>query len=150
MADEVSAFTCEAGERVQEFARVLVGGVGVDLAGVAEFHNFPAAHDGNAVANFQQQRQVVGDENDGEAELLAESGDFRNISRCTTTSRAVVGSSMIMICGSSAMAMAIMTRWRMPPESSCGKERTLMRLTPTRSSKSPQSSRRSALLIAGR
>ena len=42
------------------------------------------------------------------------------ISRCTTTSSAVVGSSMIISCGSRASAIAIITRWRMPPESSCG------------------------------
>ena len=36
------------------------------------------------------------------------------------TSSAVVGSSAISSCGSQASAMAIMTRWRMPPESWCG------------------------------
>ena len=38
----------------------------------------------------------------------------------TVTSRAVVGSSAMRRRGSSAMAAAIMTRWRMPPENSCG------------------------------
>jgi hypothetical protein len=36
------------------------------------------------------------------------------------TSSAVVGSSAISSAGSQASAMAIITRWRMPPESSCG------------------------------
>ena len=36
------------------------------------------------------------------------------------TSRAVVGSSAMRMSGSQASAMAIMTRWRMPPECSCG------------------------------
>ena len=36
------------------------------------------------------------------------------------TSSAVVGSSAISSLGSQASAMAIITRWRMPPESSCG------------------------------
>ena len=36
------------------------------------------------------------------------------------TSRAVVGSSAMISCGSQARAIAIMTRWRMPPDSSCG------------------------------
>src|SRR6266849_1445340 len=36
------------------------------------------------------------------------------------TSSAVVGSSAMMSLGSQASAIAIMTRWRMPPESSCG------------------------------
>ena len=57
------------------------------------------------------------------------------ISRWVTTSRAVVGSSMITSCGSSASAMAIMTRWRMPPDSSCGycRSRRAASLTWTRS-----------------
>ena len=42
------------------------------------------------------------------------------ICACTVTSRAVVGSSAISSLGSQASAMAIMTRWRMPPDSSCG------------------------------
>ena len=42
------------------------------------------------------------------------------ICACTDTSSAVVGSSAISSLGSQASAMAIMTRWRMPPESSCG------------------------------
>ncbi len=36
------------------------------------------------------------------------------------TSRAVVGSSAMSSLGSHERAIAIMTRWRMPPESSCG------------------------------
>ena len=39
---------------------------------------------------------------------------------CTVTSRAVVGSSAISSAGSQASAMAIMTRCRRPPLSSCG------------------------------
>ena len=42
------------------------------------------------------------------------------ICACTVTSSAVVGSSAISISGSSASAIAIMMRWRMPPENWCG------------------------------
>ena len=42
------------------------------------------------------------------------------ICACTVTSSAVVGSSAITMSGSSDSAMAIMTRWRMPPENWCG------------------------------
>ena len=38
----------------------------------------------------------------------------------TSTSRAVVGSSAITSLGRSTSASAIMIRWRMPPENSCG------------------------------
>ena len=41
--------------------------------------------------------------------------------RCTITSRAVVGSSKTISLGSRASASAIATRWRIPPDSSCGK-----------------------------
>ena len=36
------------------------------------------------------------------------------------TSRAVVGSSAMITRGSFAIAMAIIARWRIPPENSCG------------------------------
>ncbi|MNI98554.1 hypothetical protein D3C73_1574180 [compost metagenome] len=39
------------------------------------------------------------------------------ICACTVTSRAVVGSSAIKRRGLDASAIAIITRWRMPPES---------------------------------
>ncbi len=42
------------------------------------------------------------------------------ICACTVTSRAVVGSSAMITSGWLAMAMAMTTRWRMPPENSCG------------------------------
>ncbi len=42
------------------------------------------------------------------------------ICACTVTSSAVVGSSAISSLGSLASAIAIITRWRMPPENSCG------------------------------
>ena len=38
----------------------------------------------------------------------------------TVTSSAVVGSSAISSFGSLASAIAIIARWRMPPENSCG------------------------------
>ena len=42
------------------------------------------------------------------------------ICACTVTSSAVVGSSAIRSLGRPASAIAIITRWRCPPESSCG------------------------------
>jgi len=42
------------------------------------------------------------------------------ICACTVTSNAVVGSSQIMISGRQAMAAAMTTRWRIPPENSWG------------------------------
>ena len=47
---------------------------------------------------------------------------FNSSSICfwIVTSSAVVGSSAMTILGSQHSAMAIITRWRMPPDSSCG------------------------------
>ena len=42
------------------------------------------------------------------------------ICTCTVASSAVVGSSASRICGWQASASAIMARWRMPPDISCG------------------------------
>ncbi len=42
------------------------------------------------------------------------------ICACVVTSSAVVGSSAISSFGRRAIAMAITTRWRCPPDSSCG------------------------------
>ena len=42
------------------------------------------------------------------------------ICACTVTSSAVVGSSAISSFGSLDSAIAIIARWRMPPENSCG------------------------------
>ena len=39
---------------------------------------------------------------------------------CTSTSSAVVGSSAMMNSGSQTVASAMVSRWRMPPESWCG------------------------------
>ena len=39
---------------------------------------------------------------------------------CVVTSRPVVGSSAISSAGLQEIAIAIITRWHMPPESSCG------------------------------
>ena len=44
----------------------------------------------------------------------------RRICAWMVTSSAVVGSSAMRMSGSQAMAMAISTRWRMPPENWCG------------------------------
>ena len=84
----------------------------------------PAYMTARRVADLQQQGQVVGDEDDANPSSARSRSISSRISCCTTTSRAVVGSSMMTTSGSSASAIAMATRWRMPPDSSCGKLRT--------------------------
>ena len=66
-------------------------------------------------------REVVRDEDDADAELArgATRSSFR-IWSWIVTSSAVVGSSQRISFGSADSAIAIITRCRMPPESSCG------------------------------
>ncbi len=61
----------------------------------------------------------------------------RRICACTITSNAVVGSSATISRGSQASAMAIMTRCRCPPDSSCGYAAARAAGRPTCSSSSP-------------
>ena len=55
----------------------------------------------------------------------------------TMTSSAVVGSSPMTTAGSQARAIAIIARWRMPPDSSCGYAFARAFGMPTSSSSSP-------------
>ena len=66
---------------------------------------------------------------------------------CTVTSSAVVGSSAMITSGWLAIAIAMTTRWRMPPENSCGYEsiRAAAFGMPTRSSRSIARARAAAL-----
>ena len=52
--------------------------------------------------------------------LARRSSSSLRICAWTMTSRAVVGSSPMTSAGSHARAIAIIARWRIPPESSCG------------------------------
>ena len=81
----------------------------------------PAYMTASVLADAAHHRQVVAHEYDAR-----DRGARRRSSRrsstcaCTVTSSAVVGSSQRRTSGSDASAIAIMTRWRMPPESWCG------------------------------
>ena len=87
---------------------------GVRVRGLADrslarrrlLHDPARVHDRDPVGELEQQRQVVGDEQDREAEpLLAARRSGPGCRRCTTTSSAVVGSSMMTTSGSAARAM---------------------------------------------
>ena len=55
------------------------------------------------------------------------------------TSSAVVGSSAMSSCGLQASAIAIITRWRMPPDSWCGKRSSTLRASGMRTRSSMRS-----------
>jgi hypothetical protein len=72
------------------------------------------------VGDAPHDAEIVGDEQHRHAELGCSSFSSSRICACMVTSSAVVGSSAISRSGSLASAMAIITRWRWPPDSWCG------------------------------
>ena len=81
----------------------------------------PGVHDVDPLGHPGDDPEVVGDQDERRA-ATPRSGPRRSSRTWAwiVTSRAVVGSSAIISCGSSASAIAIITRWRMPPENWCG------------------------------
>ena len=99
--------------------RVGVARRGEDRA-VARLDHPAVPHHRDAVAGLGDHAEVVGDQQDRQAAPVAQVVSRRSICACIVTSSAVVGSSAIRISGSQASATAIIARWRMPPENSCG------------------------------
>ena len=69
----------------------------------------------------------MSDEQDAVPHVSCSSFSSHRICLCTVTSSAVVGSSAISKPGLASKREAIITRWRMPPESSCGYCRAALR-----------------------
>ena len=74
-------------------------------------------HDDDPLRRLGDDAEVVGDEDDRRAEPLFRSSMSRRICAWIVTSSAVVGSSASSSLGLHDSAMAIITRWRIPPES---------------------------------
>ena len=81
------------------------------------FDDAPGVHDDDALAELRDHAEVVRDEQDSQAEALLQDASSSMICAWMVTSRAVVGSSAMSSSGSHESAMAIITRWRIPPES---------------------------------
>ena len=136
---ELAVLAVHRRERVEQPERVGVARRFVERTGAGPLDQTARVHDDDLVRQFDQQREVVRDEDHREAEPGAQIGSSLRISRWVTTSRAVVGSSMMTSCGSRARARAIMMRWRWPPESSWGKrwQTVLVRVRPARATRRP-------------
>ncbi len=83
-------------------------------------HHPAGVHHRTRSQKWRDQRQVVADQHQAHAAAETRSSISRRISACTVASSALVGSSAISSSGSGASIMAIITRWPIPPESSCG------------------------------
>ena len=84
------------------------------------FDDTTALHDTYAMGDPPNQVEIVADQQQRHAQPRLQFLSSSRIFSCTVTSSAVVGSSAISSSGSLARAMAIITRWRWPPDSSCG------------------------------
>jgi hypothetical protein len=93
---------------------------GEDLARPALLDDLALGHHADPVGDLAHDAEVVGDEQHRHAEPRLQVRSSFRICACTVTSSAVVGSSAISRSGSLASAIAIITRWRWPPESWCG------------------------------
>jgi hypothetical protein len=78
--------------------------------------HLPAIHHHHALCRLGDDAHGVRDEHHGHAETRFQSRELQNLRLDRVTSSAVVGSSAISNFGLQATAIAIMTRWRMPPE----------------------------------
>ena len=82
----------------------------------------PASSTPTRCAERERLGHVVGDDDDGRLELLLDAARTRaRTSARVTGSSAPNGSSISRIGGSTASARATPTRWRWPPDSSCGR-----------------------------
>ena len=105
--------------------REKAGGVGVrgasnKLNTSAASTILPPCHDIDLIAQLGDHAEVMGDDQQRQLRSLLSRRSVWITWFCTVASSAVVGSSATRICGSGASAIAISTRWRMPPDSSCG------------------------------
>src|SRR4051794_12380377 len=89
-------------------------------AGVALFGDPAGVHHGDPVAGLGDDAEVVRDEQHRGVEAALHIREDRQDLRLHSTSSAVVGSSATTKAGLSTSTSAIMIRWRIPPENSCG------------------------------
>ena len=87
-----------------------------DVLGRPPLHEHPAVHHVDARAQSRDHAQVVRDQDQRRPPLGHERSQQSRICAWMVTSSAVVGSSAIRSLGSQASAIAIMARWRIPPE----------------------------------
>ena len=77
-------------------------------------------HHDHAPRHLRDDAEVMRDQHDRGAGRLLQLTSKSRICAWIVTSSAVVGSSAISTFGAQISAIAIITRWRMPPESWCG------------------------------
>ena len=93
---------------------------GEDVSRLAPLDDLAIGHDADPVGHLPHDAEIVGDEQHRHVELgleLEQQVEDLRLDRHVERGRRLVGDER---SGSLASAMAIMTRWRCPPESWCG------------------------------
>ena len=86
------------------------------LVGGSLLHDEPQVHDHHVISHTADHRQIVADVHDRHAKLSPVDPEQLQDLRLDGDVEAVVGSSAITSRGLQTSDMAIMARWRMPPE----------------------------------
>ena len=123
MIGALSAGGCLAAARLggqQHFGIVCLSAARRSSSMRPRLDHLAAAHDGDAIGEMPDDAEIVGDEHDGHAETLlqrAQEIEDLRLDRHVERRRRLVRDQE---SGSLASAMAIITRWRWPPDISCG------------------------------
>ena len=88
----------------------------IHRVGGAFLHKLAGIHDGDAMRVARDNAEIVGDQDQRDSRSRDSFCISSRICAWIVTSSAVVGSSAMMSFGLHASPIAIMTRWRMPPE----------------------------------
>jgi len=104
-------------DRMNQPQCVRMKGMLKELLHAGRLHHLPGMHHGHPVAIPGHNAEVVGDQQDRGPCLLTISLRRSRIWAAMETSSPVVGSSAIRSLGFVTRAMAIITRWHIPPES---------------------------------
>ena len=110
----------ERADRVEERRRVRVGGALEHRRGTAALDEPARVHDVDLVAEGGREAEVVGDQDHPHPALVDDAAQHLHdarLRRDVERRRRFVGDEHVRV---GEMAIAIMTRWRMPPENSCG------------------------------
>ena len=95
-------------------------GLRVELVGVGELDDLAEVHHRDAIAHVAHDREVVRDEDQRQIELALQRPQQVEDLRLDRDVERETGSSATISFGFSAIARATPTRWRWPPENSCG------------------------------
>src|SRR5947209_5602568 len=100
-----------------------MAGIGEEVVDAGFLDLLARIHHDHPLRGLRDDAEVMGDQDQPGAELLLQLEDQRENLRLDGDVERVVGSSAIRSAGRQASAIAIIARWRMPPESWCGYSR---------------------------